>query len=214
MAVIESGASVDLLTIDPTAKAARVLLYAPDGTPLVYPSLTGRSVANVLVRQSAATAAGASVWGLHEPTAGRTIYITKIWLKPSFDGAAALTHMRYELIKATGVTSFTGGVVVTPLIKRTSIGAPNAVARVLDTGLTLTGATFGGAFYTLNYQRILSGAALATTMGYITGPVHVLEFNPPIELAQNEALAIRNGPTNASVIGDTLMGGVEFQEST
>ena len=58
---------------------------------------------------------------------------------------------------------------------------------------------------------VLAGAALATTMGWQRAPVHSLEYLLPLDLVGGEALMIVNAVT--SVVGDTLMGEMEFQES-
>jgi len=206
MAVIKSGSSTDQWTIDPT-NAGRVTLYDANGN-LLSPLATRRSTANVLVRQSAATAAGAAVWAIRNPYSNIVISILNIYLQLSFDGTGTNVLMRYELIKGTGCTAMSGGVSVTPLIKRTSIGQSNAEIRVLDTGLTLTGVTFGSAFHTMTWGRMS-----ASTSVQAPSPQHRLDCSKyPIELDQNEILAIRNGPTNNSVIGDTILGSVEFVE--
>jgi len=212
MATIKSGASTDQLTIDPTSKAARVTLYDAQGNLMAPRSDNDRGILNVLVRQSAATGAGAAVWALRNATAGKVLYITRIWWMLAFDGTAAATFMRYEWIKGTGCTAMTGGVAVTPLLKRTSVTNPDVDARVLDTGLTQTGITQGAAFFTCTFPRWLPAAALSTSDAGPVSPFFEMVFpdSAPIELAQNEVLSLRNGPTNASVVGDTVLGGVDF----
>jgi len=206
MAIIKSGNSTDQWTIDPT-NAGRVTLYDANGN-LLYPLATRRSVANILVRQSAATVAGAVVWAMRNPYSNIIVSIMRIYLQLSFDGIGAATLMRYELIKGTGCTAMSGGAIVIPLIKRTSIGQSNTDIHVLDTGLTLTGVTFGSAFHTVTWGRNTPSASIQAASSQ-----HKLNyFTYPIELAMNEVLAIRNGPTNNSVIGDTILGSVDFVE--
>jgi hypothetical protein len=211
-AIIQSGASADLWTIDPTSKAGRVSLYDVGGNALA-PAELARAEANILVRQTATTAAGACVWGLRNNNSTRTIQVLRIKYSMSFDGTGAASLMRYEWVKATAVTVFSGGVAVTPALLKTSLGAPTqAEVRVLDTGLTTTGITGAAALYGSNWPRLTFSA---TQAGGISGQ-HLMDFAElgagPLELAQNEILCLRNGPTNASVVGDTVLGGVLFIE--
>lgn len=211
MAVIKSGASSDQLTIDPTSKAGRVTLYDAAGNCL-SPSELARGAVNILVRQSATTAAGATVWGLRNSSSTRTINILRIMFQCSFDGTGAATLMRYEFLKATGVSAFSGGSAVTAAIFKTALGQGTGVdPRVLDTGLTLTGAAFGGSLYTISHGRLTPSATAQAAGGQ-----HIIDFSElgmgPLELAQNEVLCLRNGPTNTSVIGDSVFGSVEFIE--
>ena len=206
MAVIKSGSSTDQWIIDPT-NAGRVTSYDANGN-LLCPLVTRRSVAKILVRQSAATAAGAVVWAIRNPYFNITVSIMKIYLQLSFDGTGTNILMRYELIKGTGCTAMSGGAIVVPLIKRTSIGQSNTEIRVLDTGLTLTGVTFDSSFHTMTWGRMAPSTSVQSP-----SPPYLLDYSKyPIELATNEVLAIRNGPTNNSVIGDTVIGSVEFVE--
>lgn len=205
MAIIKSGTTADLLSVDPTSKAARVTLYDALGTPLNSPD-TFRGFYSVKVRQSAATGAGATVFAIWNGTAGKTINISSISLQLFFDGTAAATLMEYELLKATGVSAFSGGVVVTAAIKKGTLPPVSAVARILDTGLTLTGASFGAQIIDMAQGRVTQ---TTTNFASTLRPDNV--FETPIELAFQEALVLRQVVT--SVIGDRIMGCVEFSES-
>jgi len=145
--------------------------------------------------------------------ATRTIQVLRIKYQLSFDGTGAASLMRYEWVKATAVTVFSGGVAVTPVNLKTSLGNPTQTeVRVLDTGLTTTGITNAQPLHTSNWARLTFSA---TQAGGISGQF-ILDFAEqgmgPLELAQNEILCLRNGPTNASVVGDTVLGGVLFIE--
>jgi hypothetical protein len=206
---IKSGASVDLLTIHPTSKAGRVTLYDDSGTSLL-PNNTWRGFYAVSVRQTATTASGSIVWALHNPSASKTLQIKSLYLRAFFDGTAAATNLKYDVSKATTVTSFTGGSVVTPLNKVTALGAANGVGRVGDTGLTATGATWGGAMTTIVQGRVTQTTTNFSSMSeeyHFMGDLQVGE----IELAQNEILAIRITAA-AAVIGDNLIGTIEVSE--
>jgi hypothetical protein len=177
------------------------------------PVASWAGVYNVNVKQSAATGAGAIVWGLHNPSSTKIVYVRSAAFQMFFDGTAAATLMKYELVKYTGVTSFSAGVVVTPMHKRTSqSGAVVSVARVLDTGLTATGGVaqaiiqlgaMGRVTMTAtNFQAVMALPLAANERGTMNAMA--------IELAQNELLAIRQ--TVVSVVGDNVVGYVEVAE--
>jgi hypothetical protein len=208
MAKIESGATADLLTVDPASKAARVTLYDAAGAPM-HPADNARGTALIKVRQTAATGAGAAVWAIRNPSATRTVVIKRLALRCFFDGTAAATLMRYELIKGTGVTAFSGGAVVSPLIKRTAM-APTAEVRVLDTGLTLTGVSWGGPGHEIIHGRVTQATTVFVSTQDILDFAEIDIEN--IELATNEVLAIRN--VVVAVIGDNILGHCDFDART
>jgi hypothetical protein len=161
---------------------------------------------SVNVRQSAATALGAIVWGLHNPHASKIVSVRAASLQMFFDGTAAATLMKYELVKYTGVTAFSLGSAVTPMSKRTALAAASAVARVLDTGLTATNGVAGAVVPIGAMGRVTQ----TTTNFQSLVPVLPKGDDMAIELAQNELLAIRQSAN--SVIGDNIVGYVEAVE--
>lgn len=198
-----SGVEMD---VEALPKAAKVTLYDASGNSLL-PNLTFAGVALINVRQSAATGATAVVWGIHNPSSTKTVLVRKLWLNCFFDGTAAATLMKYEVLKATGVTAFSGGTVVTPLSKITSQSQASSV-RLLDTGLTTTGATFGGAA-----TNIAMGRVTQTTTNFQANQ-QLMDWTSlqavDVKLVQNELLCIRQ--TVTSVIGDNIVGYCEFSE--
>lgn len=209
-AIIQSGVSADLWTIGATSKAGRVSMYDDAGNSLVPAELARGSVA-IVVRQSATTAAGACTWGLRNSGSTRTIQILSATVQYSFDGTGAATELRYEFIKGTGVTVFSGGSVVTPSIYKTSLTqATHVDARVLDTGLTTTGLSAGASINVSGWSRLTHSA----TQAGLFSPVAFFDFSElgmgPLELAQNEIFCLRQLTT--SVIGDTVLGNVAFIE--
>lgn len=209
MAVIQSGATADLLTVDPTSKAARVTLYGPDGQALRYLSGTQRGIALVKVTATGTAAANTIIWVLRNSgSAGRVLYISRIYIQCAFNGTGAATEQRYQFLKYTGVTAFGGSpTAITPLLKRTSLGAPPDVsAAFLDTGLTLTNGVAGAIWWEVIWNRLTHSATQAGGIsGQYLAPVN---DEQPLELAANEALAITNGATQ--VVGDIVQGAVEF----
>lgn len=130
-----------------------------------------------------------------------------------FDGVAAATLMKYELLKLTGVTAFSAGTALTPVHKRTSLsGALVGQAKALDTGFTLTGGAAQQAI-----QIGAQGRVTQTVTAFSQSIVQMLAANErgtvnamAIELAAQEALAIRLNAT--AVIGDNCVGYVETAE--
>jgi hypothetical protein len=183
------------------------------GTELAKPA-TYAGVYSVTVRQSTAASAGVIVWGLNNPTgSGKTVLVRSSAFQMYFDGTAAATLMKYEMVKYTGVTAFSGGSAVTAMHKRTSLaGAVAAVARVLDTGLTATSGTAQaivplGAMgrvtqTTTNFQSTWTMPLAPNERGTLNAMA--------IELAPGELLAIR--PTVTCVIGDNIVGYIETAE--
>jgi hypothetical protein len=169
------------------------------------PGCLDSGIAHVAVIASAATAADVSLWAIRCATAGKPIFITKIWLQVWFNGTGAATEQRYCLRKGTGCTAMSGGAAVTSLIKRGYITNANVDARVLDTGLTQTGISQAAVFWSCGWARLTHSA---TQAGGIS-PQFTLDLSAsPIELKHNEVLSIQNVVT--AVIGDVLVGGVEF----
>jgi hypothetical protein len=197
------------------------LVIGPDGRPqqlqpgdtiqmTVDPTYAG--IYPVNVRQSAATAAGAIVWGLYNSSSTKVVYVRSMFFQMFFDGAAAATLMKYELVKYIGVTAFTGGVVLRPLNKRTSLaGALVSSARVLDTGLTVTAGVAQGTFSIGAQGRVTQLATNfnASELAILQNERGILN-SISIELALNELLAIRQSVV--SVIGDNIVGYVEIAE--
>lgn len=210
--IITGGASGINADVDTTPQALRAILYGPDGQPLQSdPSYSGIALINV--RQAAATGAGAVTWGLYNPSAVKNVIIESIKLALFFDGAAVATLMRYELLRMTTITTFSGGVLVTPAPKLTSeIGAQVSQCRLLASGLTTTGGVAQSALW-----NGLQGRVLQTTTIFVQSIFDIPVASPgggligrPIVLVQNEALVLRQLVT--SVIGDNVVGAVEFRE--
>jgi len=209
MSIIKSGASSDQWTIDPTSKAGRITLYDAAGNCL-SPTENARASVIVQVTQAGTDAAGTIIWGLKNASATLTIQVLRLSLQLLFSGTGAATLMAYEALKYTGVTSMTGGSVNTPAILKTSLSQGTAYeSRFASTGLTLTGGTAGGLIHMITLGRLTPSATVQSS-----GPQHILDFSElgmgPLELAQNEVLALRL--TNTAVSGDAILGSVLFIE--
>ena len=144
MAIIQSGASADLLTIDPTSKAARGTLYAADGS-LITPTPAGSYLAGVSQRYTAATAINSFVFDMRGPAA-LTARLRRIIGSVAFDGtAAAAANIQIGLFRGSGAATATGGVAQTPSKKKSAM-ATSALQdfRYATAGgaLTTTGITY------------------------------------------------------------------------
>lgn len=194
--------------------SVNAILVDSAGVELVKP-VTYSGIFPVNVRQTAATAANNAVWALWNPTGStKTIYIRAIQLQMFFDGVAAATLMKYELVKYITMTAFGTGTALTPLHKRTSLsGAGVGQARVLDTGMTLTGGVAQSSIQIGAQGRVTQTATNFSS--FMTQPMSQNERGTlsalAIELAAQEALVIRQSAT--SVVGDNIIGYVEAAEA-
>ncbi len=214
---IVSGASADLLTVDPTSKAARVTLYDTAGNAIDAPP-TGSYMVPINIRQTAATAAAATVFAMRNST-GKTCYIRRIYLVQGFDGTSpAATTLRYGIARFSAATP-TGGSTIPIIKKRTSYTTSNVTdVRFVDTGLTTTSVTFETEFVSLGLPLYSIQVGAPTTSG-ACGPVVVnsLMFEKAgqnfdtFELAASEGLCIRI-LTISTVIGSTLNGFICWDE--
>lgn len=159
--------------------------------------------APVNMRFSGATVANSTVWALRVG-ATRPISIRRIVLFSAFDGAAATTSARYELLRIRTATA-SGGTAITPVPKLVASGASTAAdVRQETTGaaLTVTSITFDTALMTCG----------ACPRG-ATGSVVLMNIDlsaSPIVLDVNDGIVIRNQQT--AVVGDVLAGFIEWEE--
>lgn len=139
---VRSGATTDLITIDPTSKAGRVTLYNTAGAALsVLPviSTTNRTAPlvyrHVIVDQ--AGQAGAYNWvALNNPAAsGKRIALLSVEVQ-IYSVAAAATKNSTTLVHCTAVA--TGGASDTANIAKLLSSQSNPVATVLITNPTIT----------------------------------------------------------------------------
>lgn len=207
MAIIQSGASSDTLTIDPTSKAGRVTIYDSSGLEVAKPP-TGSYIADINIRQAAATGAGATVWAMRNVSGPAIAYIRHIRLMVSFDGtAAAATTLRYDFQRFDTATP-TGGTSVTAVKKRSTYGSPNVSdIRFADAGVTTTGVVFGAAFHTVGLPSSVTNGNIETDLDFATAGER---YNSPFELASGEGFCIRLN--TAAVIGLSIRGSVSWDE--
>lgn len=209
MAKIQSGATADELTIDPTSKAARTTLYDSDGTELVRVP-TGSYTAPLanLGRFSGALAAGNPFWALRNG-ATKTLYIRRILFILAFDGTAAATTFHVELRRFTAATHSTG-TAITPQPKRTTYATTVADIRnrVDGTKLTDTSVVYDtNPFLAVANPRGVSSAVTVADCQF-SNP---LESFDCLEVPASAGLVL--WAVTASVIGDSCQGFIEWDEA-
>jgi hypothetical protein len=210
MAQIQSGATSDLWTVDPTSKAGRVTLYDSLGNELIKKPSAGSYLANVLIRQSATTAANTMVWSLFNTSSTIFNRIRSVRLAVVFDQTAtgATTKAYYLQRIATAVPS--GGTAITPTTKRTGDASSIADVRFADTGYTTTSMTTVAS----PFCKIAIPISATGTINVMALPFYIMgeRLFSPIELGQNEGIGIFLNEQTA--IGMGIAGQVEWDEST
>lgn len=146
------------------------------------------------------------MWGIRNPaSSGRTIRIKNIQLQLFFDGTAVATLMRYRLIRRGSATSVTGAAVNAQA--KNSLGTSSAIIVVADTGLGLITAAETGAIC-----DVVAGRVTQTATNFASVQVR-LDFTAPEEgivLRGDEMMGLML--VNTAVIGDNVLGFVEFEE--
>lgn len=210
MAQIQSGATTDLWTVDPTSKAGRITLYDSSGNELIKKPSAGSYVANILIRQSATTAANTMVWSIFNTSSTIFNRIRALRLLMMFDqtATAATTKAYYLQRIATAVPS--GGTAITPTKKRSGDTGAVADIRFADTGYTTTSMTTVAS----PFCKIAVPISVTAVIAPMPMPLHVMgeRLFSPIELGQNEGIGIFLNETAA--IGQGIAGYVEFDETT
>lgn len=200
MAVIQSGATTDLLTIGAQNKSARIEARGVDYGVLGHYSYGGFT--GIL---PAALAANSEIYQFRWADATRFAVITKVIISAAVSTTffAAGVPVQIDMIKSTAWSvAGTGGTALTPaaaLKHRTSMGSSLVVAG--DARIATT-AALGAGTKTLEANSmaalIAAGPITASLNGVIIPPSTIL-FNAepgdgehPLILAQNEGFSIRS----------------------
>lgn len=150
---------------------------------------------------STGVAANSTIWSMrNDPSSSVTVIIETISLNMSFDMGTPLTRslQRYDFIRFSAATP-TGGTAITP--DPTMSSSPTSQitdARLLDTGLTTTGLSFGNPFLTVGVPATDSAV------------VNYENSTMKIYLSPGEGLCIRLN--NASVQGQSITGFIQWSE--
>jgi len=205
LAIITGTPSAVGLEVDATSKAARVTLYDSAGNEVNSPPV-GSYILPVNIRQTAATAANATVWAMRNG-ATRTVFIREINLSLGFDGtAAATTTCRYGFQRFTAATP-TAGTALTAIKRRAAYDVSTiADARFVDTGLTTTSVVFETDFAVIGLPISVTSVNRSVCITFEGAGERYDSF----ELAPNAGLAIRLNV--AAVIGLSLNGFISWDE--
>jgi hypothetical protein len=214
MAQIQSGATSDLLTVDPTSKAARATLYDSAGNELIAIPTEGSFLAQILLRQSATTAADSIVWSLFNTNATKKVRIRSLRLEILFDGTAAAGTTRAYYWQRTATASPTGGTAIVPSQKRTADAASIANVRFVDTGLTKGSMTVVGTQSTDAFCKIAMPISATGGVQQFPIPLHQMaeRLISDILLVQNEGIGLFLN--EQTTVGMGICGAVEWDEST
>lgn len=201
-AEIKSGTSADLLTVDPTSKAARVTLYDSTGLP-IYAEYSGSYMVPFEAIPSTLTD-GTTYYAIRNLGTKR-VFIHSIRIKAGFSGTAAASRSQLRFERFSGATP-TGGTAFSAIKKDNTMAASTVSdMRYAPGGLTTTGITFEQRFATLGVTNQLNVDA-ASIMEYGDHP------KDRIVLAVNEGLAIR--AHGAVIAGCWFIGEIHWDEMT
>lgn len=203
MAKIQSGATADELTVDPTSKAARVTLYDAAGNP-INPQKPTKFFLPITIDVSVIQAANSYIWAIRNGATKKMI-IDYLLLNLGFRGTAAATSQVFELVRFSGanMAGGTGYTLGSSISRKTSTGVNSTVQDARFSGaaaLTVSGVVFEPqSMSAVGVSRSVSGQQVAVDLNKLD-----------IELLPNEGLAIR--ATAATVVGDTVQGHIHWTE--
>ena len=185
MAVIESGATTDLLTVDATSKAGRSTLYGPDGT-VMTPGADGYiQRLDFGVSAAGAPASGSSIFHMRNSTTSTRVGLVRklrlTWMVTTANmGRKDTTTSNPEIASDT-----TGG-----------------DFRFSNAALTTTSVVFG---------QSLGGFVLANPIGSILEKIFDFDNNEgPIKLRAGEGLALRVKTITATIVY-AMSGNIQFE---
>lgn len=190
--IVDGSGNVITSTAETSKQSLDVTVVAPAAS---YYSLP------VNIRQTAATAANATVFAMRNAAAStKTVYIEDIELLMAFDVGTPLTRslQRYDLVRFSAATPTAGTALTVVMMDSAAAATQVTDARFVDTGLTTTSVSFGTAFATISCP-----ATDATTS-------HFHRSGIALKLAAGEGFCIRL--TVAAVVGQSLSGCITWSE--
>lgn len=180
--LIQSGATTDTLTVDPTSKAIRDTLYDADGNQGIA-SPTGSYLVNLNFELTAVSVADVLIWSFFLPTTATVIArLRSINISPVYPGAGGNTSDRALYFQRfNGSTS--GGTTYVPTKKKSSYAASAADIRFNGGagGLTNSTTKIGARFWTVQAPLNVQGTVYHHRfLCYTPGQARIapLEFNP------------------------------------
>jgi len=195
MGVIQSGATVDLSTVDPTSKALRVSQRPIEGEQYRLAATSG-----LLTAVAAGTATAGYLFAFRWGSATEACLLHRVIAKwRTIAGFTAAQEINLDIIRATGFSaSTTGGTAATltgnNTLKRTSQNVTQLTDARIGTTTALTAGTqtldtmsmaFDGA------SEMATGAAIPRTSFEVEADFTVVRGGPLV-LLQNEGFIVRN----------------------
>lgn len=157
--------------------------------------------APINIRQSATTAINTTVWSIrNDVSSTKTIFIESIQINMAFDSGTPLARslQRYDFMKFSAATP-TGGTSLTIVPTDSNAAATKITdARQVDTGLTVSGVSFGTPFLTVGVPATDSAV------------VNFQTTDIPIILNAGEGICIRLNV--AAVVGQSMTGFISWSE--
>lgn len=157
--------------------------------------------APVNIRQSTNSSANTTIWAMRNDTGStKTVYIERIELNMAFDAGTPITRslQRYDIVRFSAATP-TGGTTLTVVpIDSSSPSTQITDVRQIDTGLTVSGISFGTSILTIGVP-----ASDGATVNYSSSAI-------PIILASGEGFCIRLN--NTAVVGQSITGFISWSE--
>lgn len=204
MAKIQSGASTDEMSVDPTSKAARVTLYDSLGRE-INPQKNNKYFLPILIDVTAIQAANSYIWMMRNDVT-KKITFNNITLNCCFHGSATTISQLFELVRFSGANPSGGtAIAIGANVPRKNSGV-SAHSTIQDARFNNAAAlTIGGISFEPN------GIASFGVPRSPAGQQFVFDFSKlDIELGAGEGLAIR--ATAATVVGDIVQGVVHWTE--
>src|SRR5437667_578053 len=163
MAIIQSGATTDLWTIDRTSKAGRVTLYDTTGYSLTDRRVTyaagGRLAAGGGLSQATLTTQKQFLTIYHTGSSTKIVKIRKAWVHIS-NSSTTSTQIAMELMSLTSATApATGNPAITPMPFNVGSAAAEAAVLCLPTTAGSTTSTATG----IGTVVLFTGAITAPT---------------------------------------------------
>lgn len=201
-AEIKSGASADLLAVDPASKAARVTLYDSTGNP-IYAEYSGSYM--VPFEAIPSTLTDGTTYFAMRNLGSKRIFLHAIRIKAGYSGTAAASRSLLRFERFSGATP-TGGTALAAVKKDNTFAASSVTdVRYAAGGLTTTGVTFEQRFATLGVTNQLN-VDTASIMEYGD------HLKDRLVLGVNEGLAIR--AYGAVIAGCWFIGEIHWDEMT
>lgn len=195
MAVIQSGVTTDVATVDPTTKALRSSLRPPEGEHYRIGSASG-----LITGVAAATATAGHLFSFRWGSSAEFALVWRVVAKVvTIAGYTAAQEVGIDLIKATGYTaSHTGGTGLTLTTTNGKKRTGSNVTNLTSARIATTGALTAGT-HTLDAQALAFGGFSELAAGAaVPKGIYGLDFNAaagfggPLVLAQDEGFVIRN----------------------